>query len=81
MKLMSIKRAAKETGVSESRLRKLIREREIPHVRYGQKTIRVELSDIHAWIAAQKTTEFTPGRCYNPRIGDLKKSREHSPPR
>jgi excisionase family DNA binding protein len=54
--LLSVKDAAEQTGLSEWVLYDAIRKEQLPALRFGRR-VRLQVTDVQAWIAEHLTVE------------------------
>jgi excisionase family DNA binding protein len=60
--LLSYAEAADHVGLHIQRLYRLVRARQIPHVRLGPRTVFFKAADLDAWIDGSKVSLSTPAK-------------------
>lgn len=60
--LPSIRQAAREYHVGERRLRKAVRLGELPGIKLGKRTVRVEREALQDWLRKQRVPTWRDGR-------------------
>ena len=60
MELLSIRQAARELRVAERTIRQAVRSGELPGFQLGERTVRVNRSDLEQWVRAKKVRPWTP---------------------
>lgn len=63
--LISLREASEITGIRVNRIRKLIRDGDIPHCRIGSWQLAVRVSDIENYFSDRMTRSYSPYRKKN----------------
>lgn len=59
MPLLSVATVAERLALSVKQVRRLISAGELPHVKLGHRSVRVEEEDLAAFVAARRSTRQT----------------------
>jgi excisionase family DNA binding protein len=73
--LLSLRRAARATGLSRSMLRRAIAEGELPAYRPGRRTLFVRLSDVQSWIGGHAVRQTDHARARLAEVLDEERGR------
>jgi len=59
MDLISLRQAARDLRVAERTLRRAVRSGELPGYQLGERTVRVNRSDLEQWVRAKRVPTWT----------------------
>jgi len=58
MDLLSLRQAARELHIAERVLSRAVRNGELPAFKLGERTLRVERSELFAWVRSQRVPNW-----------------------
>ena len=61
MDLLSQRQAAKELHIAERAVRYAVRNGDLPAYRFGDRTIRVDRSELYQWVREQRVITWKDG--------------------